>query len=196
MRPKLVLIVVSLFVVTIATGVAGAATSAGEHNGDAKLDKLHAVRPIAASARTRGSTADPDTLAHDLLVALAEAAIPPAPVAPREPAPAPEAPPAAAPVVRAAPVPQPVVVPAGIDSVLACIRRRESGGDYTVHNSWGSGASGAYQFMPPTWDSIAAATGRSDLIGVDPAAAAPADQDALALALFQQQGRAPWGGAC
>ena len=38
--------------------------------------------------------------------------------------------------------------------------------------------------------------GTSDLVGVDPAQAAPADQDAMAQALYAQQGSAPWGGAC
>jgi hypothetical protein len=34
------------------------------------------------------------------------------------------------------------------------------------------------------------------LVGVDPAQAAPADQDAMAQALYAQQGSAPWGGGC
>ena len=50
--------------------------------------------------------------------------------------------------------------------------------------------------MPGTWNSIAASSGRSDLVGVDPAQAAPADQDAMAQALYAQQGAAPWGGGC
>jgi len=68
--------------------------------------------------------------------------------------------------------------------------------DNTVHNTGGSGASGAYQFMPGTWNSIAASSGRPDLVGVDPAAASPADQDAMASALYAQQGSSPWGGYC
>jgi len=79
---------------------------------------------------------------------------------------------------------------------LSCVRQRESGGNYGVYNSGGSGAAGAYQFMPGTWNSIAASSGRGDLVGVDPAQAAPADQDAMAAALYAQQGSAPWGGAC
>ena len=52
--------------------------------------------------------------------------------------------------------------------------------------------------MPGTWNSIAASSGRSDLVGVDPAQASPADQDAMAQALYAQQGAAPWvtGGGC
>src|SRR4029079_5663510 len=79
---------------------------------------------------------------------------------------------------------------------LACVRQRESGGNYGVYNSGGSGAAGAYQFMPGTWNSIAASSGRGDLVGLDPAQASPADQDALAQALYAQQGAAPWGGGC
>ena len=79
---------------------------------------------------------------------------------------------------------------------LSCVRNRESGGNYGVYNSGGSGAAGAYQFMPGTWNSIAASSGRSDLVGLDPAQAAPADQDAMAQALYAQQGAAPWGGGC
>jgi soluble lytic murein transglycosylase-like protein len=79
---------------------------------------------------------------------------------------------------------------------LACVRQRESGGNYGIYNSGGSGAAGAYQFMPGTWNSIAASSGRGDLVGVDPAQAAPADQDSMAQALYAQQGAAPWGGGC
>ena len=55
---------------------------------------------------------------------------------------------------------------------------------------------GAYQFLQSTWDSTAAHAGRPDLIGVDPAAASPADQDALAANLYSWQGASPWGGSC
>ena len=81
-------------------------------------------------------------------------------------------------------------------SFLDCVRNRESGGDYTIHNSGGSSASGAYQFMPRTWNSLAESIGRLDLVGVDPASASPADQDAMAAALYAQQGSSPWGGYC
>jgi soluble lytic murein transglycosylase-like protein len=79
---------------------------------------------------------------------------------------------------------------------LSCVRQRESGGNYGIYNSGGSGAAGAYQFMPGTWNGIASSSGRPDLVGVDPAQAAPADQDAMAQALYAQQGSAPWGGGC
>ena len=55
---------------------------------------------------------------------------------------------------------------------------------------------GAYQFLQSTWNNIARAAGRADLVGVDPANAAPADQDSLALWLYHHAGAAPWGGRC
>ena len=38
--------------------------------------------------------------------------------------------------------------------------------------------------------------GRSDLVGRAPNTVAPADQDAVALALYKAAGASPWGGAC
>jgi hypothetical protein len=80
-------------------------------------------------------------------------------------------------------------------NALDCIRHRESRGQYDVVNS-SSGAAGAYQFMPGTWNTNAAAAGRTDLVGVNPADASPADQDAMAQHLLATQGLAPWGGSC
>ena len=92
---------------------------------------------------------------------------------------------------------QPVYSTSEPGEFLACVRQRESGGDYTIHELTGaSDAAGAYQFLPSTWNAIAEATGRSDLEGIDPAAASPADQDAMAQELYAQQGAAPWGGSC
>ncbi len=79
--------------------------------------------------------------------------------------------------------------------VLECIKHRESRGQYDVVNS-SSGAAGAYQFMPGTWDNTARSAGRTDLVGVNPANASPADQDAMAHQLMNTQGLGPWGGSC
>ncbi len=49
---------------------------------------------------------------------------------------------------------------------------------------------------PVTWNAAAELAGRPDLVGVDPAAAAPADQDLLAITLYHARGSAPWGGRC
>ncbi len=89
-----------------------------------------------------------------------------------------------------------VATPGGGDAeFLACLRRRESGGNYQAVSSTGL-YFGAYQFMISTWDNTARHAGRGDLVGVRPDRAAPADQDAMALALYRWQGKAPWNGAC
>jgi muramidase (phage lysozyme) len=80
-------------------------------------------------------------------------------------------------------------------NVLDCIRHRESRGQYGVVNG-SSGAAGAYQFMPGTWNTTARSAGRPDLVGVNPANASPADQDAMAQHLLATQGLGPWGGGC
>ena len=80
-------------------------------------------------------------------------------------------------------------------NVLDCIKHRESRGQYGVVNS-SSGAAGAYQFMPSTWNNTARSAGRTDLVGVNPANASPADQDAMAQHLLATQGLGPWGGGC
>ncbi|MEP4652937.1 MAG: transglycosylase family protein, partial [Ilumatobacter sp.] len=72
----------------------------------------------------------------------------------------------------------------------AALRDCESGGDYAIASSSGR-YRGAYQFVQSTWDSVA---DRNDptLVGIDPAAATPADQDAMALALYIEAGSGPW----
>ena len=78
----------------------------------------------------------------------------------------------------------------GAGGALASIRACESGGNYGAVSSSGS-YRGAYQFDRGTWNSVA---GRHNpaLVGQDPAAAAPADQDALASALMAERGSSPW----
>lgn len=71
------------------------------------------------------------------------------------------------------------------------LRECESGGDYTIVSSNGL-YHGAYQFHPQTWDGTARQADRSDLVGVLPSQAAPADQDLLALVLWRDQGWGPW----
>jgi hypothetical protein len=81
------------------------------------------------------------------------------------------------------------------DPFLVCTRARESRGNYGVVNPAGPWY-GAYQFAQSTWNSVANHTGRLDLVGVQPNTASPGDQDAMAWALYQWQGNAPWGGRC
>jgi len=85
-----------------------------------------------------------------------------------------------------------VVVPAGGPSAAqwAALRQCESGGNYSITNPSGK-YRGAYQFDRPTWNSVAARHA-PHLVGVDPAAAAPGDQDALAFALYGERGARPW----
>jgi muramidase (phage lysozyme) len=224
MRKQLMLLAAPLCAVAIAASVAGAAPSGAEQSRGPKLDKLHAVRPTAAMSSVLDSSArrsiEVGKRAHanrhpnraraitriPYLASLegyaAQAAVIQARVEQYVAALAvaeklrifTEALAAAAPSNP----PPSTYVSSGSNpgDFLSCVRNRESGGNYAVYNQGGSGAAGAYQFLPGTWNSIAASVGRTDLVGVDPAQASPADQDAMAQALYAQQGSAPWGGGC
>jgi hypothetical protein len=191
LRNRLFLIAVPLCVVLLVAGVAAAAPNGGEHFKATVLDDPHVVRPIAASASTEAPYGL-DVISTQLVNGAQAYQV--AQLIPELPAPEPE--PAAAPEMVRWPAPVMQAQASSGSSFLDCVRARESGGDYTVHNYGGSGASGAYQFLPSTWNNTAASAGRPDLIGVDPAAASPADQDAMAAALYGQQGSSPWGGYC
>jgi len=80
---------------------------------------------------------------------------------------------------------------------LACTRAHESdtAGGYSAV-SGGGRYRGAYQFDQQTWDSNAAAAGRPDLVGQDPAAVDPAAQDQVAASTYTLRGSQPWGGRC
>ncbi len=81
------------------------------------------------------------------------------------------------------------------EAFFECVRWRESRGNYQAVNATGT-FMGAYQFYQGGWDTFAARIDRHDLIGVPPHHAAPADQDAVALAAYNELGAKPWGGAC
>jgi len=83
------------------------------------------------------------------------------------------------------------------DPFLQCTRAHESNmaGGYRAVSPGGT-YRGAYQFDQSTWDGAARLAGRDDLVGVDPAAAAPADQDLVAITLFHELGAQPWGDRC
>jgi hypothetical protein len=82
-----------------------------------------------------------------------------------------------------------------VEAFLACTRAIESTGNYGAVSPGGK-YRGAYQFDQRTWDSNAAASGRQDLVGVDPANAAAGDQDQMARDLYARRGNQPWGGRC
>jgi hypothetical protein len=76
------------------------------------------------------------------------------------------------------------------DDGLARLRQCEAGGSYTSVSSNGL-YRGAYQFHRGTWNSTAAKF-YPHLQGVDPAAAAPFDQDRMARALWANGGPGNW----
>ena len=94
-----------------------------------------------------------------------------------------------------APAPPGLTPTASEANFLACVRQRESHGDYTAVDPSGT-FMGAYQIYQGGWDAVARSIGRTDLVGVKPNRAAPADQDTIALAMLRQYGKTPWGGAC
>lgn len=80
------------------------------------------------------------------------------------------------------------------EAFFACVRWRESRGDYTAINPTGT-FRGAYQFYQGGWDTFAAQVAPA-YVGVPPDQAPPAIQDAVAHAAFVQLGKSPWGGVC
>ncbi len=86
--------------------------------------------------------------------------------------------------------PAPVLPPGPDASKWAALRDCESNGNYAITNPSGK-YRGAYQFDRRTWNSVAERHAPR-LVGVDPAAASPADQDLMALALYSERGASPW----
>lgn len=153
----------------------------------------------ARDAEAAREAAEQAQLAADLeRERLADATTVPPPTAPPTTAP----PTTAAPTTTTAPptvtVPEPTTPPAPTPAPEGgptaaqweALRQCESSGNYSITNPDGR-FRGAYQFSVATWDWIAGMN-RPDLVGVDPAAAAPADQDAMALALWLRNGWRPW----
>ncbi len=112
--------------------------------------------------------------------------------------PAPEPAPVEAPAVESGasePAPTPAADPVAPSQPTAAqwevLRQCESGGNYTIVSRNGL-YHGAYQFSVQTWDRTAQASGLGHLAGVLPSQASPADQDTMALGLWNLRGWAPW----
>lgn len=91
------------------------------------------------------------------------------------------------PVARPAAPPRPTQPVSGgvpANAFLACVRQRESGGNYRAYNP--SGAAGAYQVMPGTWNGYGGYASAGQ--------APPAVQDQFAAQLYARAGRSPWAG--
>jgi uncharacterized protein YgiM (DUF1202 family) len=82
-----------------------------------------------------------------------------------------------------------------LNSFLACVVQAESGGNYHAVSPTGQ-YMGAFQFSQSTWNDAALLAGMPSLVGVRPDDASPADQDLLAIALYNADGEQPWYDPC
>jgi peptidoglycan hydrolase CwlO-like protein len=119
---------------------------------------------------------------------------PPAPATSRTPAPA--APSAASPTTSAGPgVAGPPAAAPALPPFLRCVLQAESGGDYGAVSPGGT-YMGGFQFSQATWNAAALLAGLPQLANVPPNQATPAQQDDLAIALYQADGQQPWNDSC
>ncbi|HUE07377.1 MAG TPA: transglycosylase family protein [Acidimicrobiales bacterium] len=78
---------------------------------------------------------------------------------------------------------------------LQCVLQAESGGDYQAVSPDGQ-YMGGFQFSQATWNEAAQLAGMPQLINVPPNEATPAQQDDLAIALYNADGEQPWNDSC
>jgi hypothetical protein len=78
---------------------------------------------------------------------------------------------------------------------LQCVLQAESGGDYQAVSPDGQ-YMGGFQFSQSTWNQAAQLAGMPQLINVPPNEATPAQQDDLAIALYNADGEQPWNDQC
>jgi hypothetical protein len=134
--------------------------------------------------RAKAKSTTPPTLRSVPDPTTTVAPAPPTTPPPTTPAPDPAPPPPTTPPQPTPPAPS--QASGGSNAgVWACIREKESGGDYTANT--GNGYYGAYQFLESTWLSVGG-TGY-------PNEAPPAVQDALAQVLQQRSGWGQWSTA-
>ena len=82
-----------------------------------------------------------------------------------------------------------------LPSFLQCVLQAESSGNYGATSPQGT-YMGGFQFSQATWNEAAGLAGMPQLINVPPNAASPADQDDLAIALYEADGQQPWLDGC
>ena len=82
-----------------------------------------------------------------------------------------------------------------LPAFLQCVVQVESGGNYAAVSPDGN-YMGAFQFSQATWNQAAQLAGLPQLIGVPPNTASKADQDTLAIALYDADGQQPWDDSC
>ena len=78
---------------------------------------------------------------------------------------------------------------------LQCVLQQESGGNYAAVSPDGT-YMGGFQFSQSTWNQAAGLAGMPQLDNVPPNQASPADQDDLAIALYNADGQQPWNDSC
>jgi hypothetical protein len=78
---------------------------------------------------------------------------------------------------------------------LQCVLQVESGGDYQAVSPDGQ-YMGGFQFSQATWNDAAQLAGMPQLVNVPPNVATPAQQDDLAIALYNADGEQPWNDSC
>jgi peptidoglycan hydrolase CwlO-like protein len=78
---------------------------------------------------------------------------------------------------------------------LQCVLQKESGGNYAAVSPDGT-YMGGFQFSQATWNQAAGLAGMPQLVNVPPNQATPAEQDDLAIALYNADGQQPWNDSC
>jgi hypothetical protein len=78
---------------------------------------------------------------------------------------------------------------------LQCVLQAESGGNYQAVSPGGT-YMGGFQFSQATWNEAAGLAGMAQLINVPPNEATPAEQDDLAIALYDADGEQSWNDSC
>ena len=82
-----------------------------------------------------------------------------------------------------------------LPAFLQCVLQAESGGNYAAVSPGGT-YMGGFQFSQATWNQAAELAGMLQLINVPPNEATPAEQDDLAIALYEADGQQPWNDSC